>query len=181
MINLIPPSARRAVTQEYWMRVSVVGMLLVSTVLMVMIALCIPAYLLLTSQLAAYQSQLDSAQVVEDDYKKLQQSIKDANQLAAHLSTFTNVDSLTDLTRILDEIAGVGVDLQYFELARTTSLEPVQTISISGVADSRGDLAALSENIAAHPRFKEAVIPIEALAKDRDISFSLEVIVAPIQ
>jgi len=55
MINLIPPAARRAVTIEYWTRVVIIWLCLFLLAVIIIAVLQLPSYVLIKSQLRAYE------------------------------------------------------------------------------------------------------------------------------
>lgn len=177
MINLLPPTAKRAVVREYWMRVVVVWVLLLSFGMAIVAALQVPSYVLLSSQLTAYQSEYSNAQAKKNDYEAAEGEVTAINTLAQHVSAVAFESSATAIIDELDMLSGPTVALQGFDVVQEKGV--VKEIMISGIADDRSSLATFSDRVAASDHFIEANVPISNLARDKDITFQIEVIPAP--
>lgn len=176
MINLIPPDARRAVVREYWLRVVVVVFMLLSAAFLLVGSLNIPSYVLIDSQLVAYEQEYTEAQQKKEAFEDEEKAIKEANQLAKHLGMFSETPTFSELIAELDALAGTGVVISQFSAAKTK--KEITSITISGTAYRRSDLTSFSDRVEAHPLFMQAEVPLSNLAKDSDIFFQISVVPA---
>lgn len=174
MINLIPTAARKIVTREYWMRVSIVWILLASGVVALVTVLQFPSYILLSSQLAAYSSQYQSAQLEQSDYKTSSLVVRDTNELARHLIPHEEHPTFSERIAAIDALAGQKISITRFAISRNE--KDGENIRVSGVAQTRSALTEFSANLTADAAFDEAKVPISNLAKDRNINFEIDVV-----
>lgn len=174
MANLIPPDAKNAIVHEYWFRVAIVWAYIIAAALIVVAILRLPALVFIDMQLDAYSGAYSSAQEKVDTVEESRVVIQDANQLAALLANNATSTSPITIFSELESIAGNGVTITGFQL--TKDAEHVTEISVSGIASTRSTLANFSSGIEEHSYFKEAVLPISNLAKEKDITFNIEVV-----
>lgn len=173
MANLLPPSAKKAVVTEYWIRVATLWLILAALGLAVVLVLRFPTYVLVQSQLHAFSREYTEAQGRSQVYEDARAAILDGNTLVALLLDDASTTTLSDTIALLDTIAGRDVLLNRIELAQSDGA--ITAISVSGIASTRRALADFSKNVREHPQFEDAELPISNLAKDKDISFSITV------
>ncbi|MDC1205361.1 hypothetical protein N8083_00745 [Candidatus Pacebacteria bacterium] len=174
MANLIPPDAKHAIIVEYWTRVVTVWFVLIGCALIVVAILKLPTFVLVNTQLNAFKGAYNDARVKEDTFLEVQKTLIEANELSNLLSGYEGAIELTNLLGVLDTIAGTEVSISDFKFEKTETA--LTKITIVGFANTRIALADFSKNIEAHVLFSEAALPISSLAKDKDISFSLEIV-----
>ncbi len=174
MANLIPPSAKKQVCVEYWVRVVSVWLFLVGTGLLVVAALNLPVYILIQSQLGTYTDKFNEANNQNSAFEKIESEIVESNEIAELLSGDRQTVSFVGLLKEFDVLASDAIDVTSFSFARDGTI--IGTIHISGKAADRQSLVAFSEAIENHTLFESAEIPLSNLAKDRDIPFTITVI-----
>lgn len=172
MANLIPPDAKKDIILEYWFRVATIWLLLVGFGLCMVIILKIPTLVLIEAQLRTFSGVYDAAQDKKETFEASETILKDANDISTILSRYDPGIAFSEIISILDEIAG-GVAVNSIRLVREEST--IKKIEISGIANTRSDLANFSRDIEAHELFEEAELPISNLAKDKDIGFSIDI------
>lgn len=177
MINLIPPIAKKKIVQEYWLRFAVIMMIFSSIAIGVLLVLQAPSYILLSSQLRAYESQFQAAQLQQADLQTTEKTVKATNALAQHVSTPSLAANFSEVFSALETIASNEIRIVQFSSTRSTS--SISDITLRGVATTRTALADFSNKVVEHPLFLEANVPISNLAKDRDIDFEIKVKPAP--
>lgn len=175
MINLIPPHARKQVKFEYWVRVVSVWVLLIATALLIVGFLLVPSYVLIQSQLAASERQYQEAVAGGASYAELEEEVAIANKNAAKLLSGGSTLLFTSILDELELVTDDTITLTSIDLKRTES-NTVESMSVRGVADSRIDLVAYRDAIEAHNFFTSAELPIENLAKDKDVPFNITVV-----
>jgi len=175
MINLIPPHARQQVKFEYWIRVVSVWVLLVATALFIVGFLLVPSYVLIQSQLAASSVQYEEAVAGGASYAELEAAVTTANKNAAKLLSGGGSLLFTSILDELELVTDASISLTSIDIKRTES-NTIESMSVRGVADSRIDLVAYRDAIEAHNFFTSAELPIENLAKDKDVPFNITVV-----
>ncbi len=174
MINLIPPSAKKQVRKEYWVRVFSVWMMLVASSFVIVAFLHMPTYVLIKSQLAVFANEFTEASVQNEAFKEAEATVVQSNQIATLLASDEKVTLFTTLIEVLETLAGSKVTINSFIFQRDNNT--ISPITISGQAYSRQSLVAFSEAIKTNKLFESAEIPLSNLAKDRDIPFTISVI-----
>jgi Tfp pilus assembly protein PilN len=177
MANLIPPDAKKALIIEYWTRVITVWFILIGFGFVVSIALKFPTFVLLQDQLKVYSGQYHNAKETEADFESADNKIEEANKLSAILAGSVDSDSATALTEVLETIAGEEILIKSFKYKFADG--QVNTITVSGIAETRLALANFRDNLEDDPLFSEANLPISNLAKDVDIAFNIDITLAP--
>lgn len=180
MINLIPPAAKRAMKREYWMRVGVVWLMLLTAVIMVAAALTTPAFVLVSTQLQAYESQMQTAEAAADEQQRLVEEVKLSNQQAQVAYTIGSVQHIIPYLSRVTELSGSSIELQQVS-AKRNEARVVETIEVAGTAATRQSLTAFSQALEFDPLFDEAKVPLSNLAEQEDISFMLSISVTEVK
>ena len=176
MINLIPPHARKQVRIEYWVRVISVWVLLVTSAFVIIGLLLIPSLVLVRSQLQVYDGAYQTASDQNDVYKSLEKEVRDANNIAQQLMSTEGTPLFTELIEDVENIAKGKVTIQSISFQRNEQ-GIVEKINIMGNSESRVLLVAFRNAIEQHDAFSSAELPLSNLAKDKDIPFSIEIVV----
>ncbi len=173
MINLIPPSAQKQVTHEYWLRVVSIWLFLLGTACLIVAIFNAPVYVLVQSQLSTFLQEFTLANNQSETFKSSEATIAKANDIAKLLTKSEQVTPFSEIIEELETEARIvgGVTINTFSLARKDGA--IAPIIISGVASTRSQLSQFKDTLEKNPRFESAVLPLASLAKDRDISFSI--------
>lgn len=174
MINLIPPKAKKIVIREYWSRVAAVWMLMLSFALLIMSLLSLPTYVLIRSLEDAMASQIDYAKAEEGSYKESERVIRDTNAFVNHLRGGEEDIAFSIFIEELDKISSENITLTQFGFARENG--ELKQISLTGHANTRVGLSNFRDELAAHELFASVDLPISNLAKDKDITFSMKLL-----
>ncbi len=173
MINLIPPIAKKRVIREYRFRVVSVWLILLSLVLLISSALVTPTLLLVNSLVEA--NELDLSEVREDQSanEEISKIIKTNNEIVKQVNNSQERVKFSELIYLLDDLAAEEVNLTQFTFQEVDG--KIDVISLIGFADTRGSLSDFREVLDKHESFSDIKLPISNLAKDRDITFSMQV------
>lgn len=174
MINLIPPIAKRNLIREYWLRVLVVWIVLAGIALFGGAALLLPPYVLITSQVAVYESTASAAEAQVEDFRSISSELVTASQLAQRL---VEADQLEPLHQYVTQFIALGdesITITNVRLSRSSESE-IQSINVSGRAADRQSLAAYRDRLLAESAVATVDLPLSNLASDRDIEFSLQI------
>lgn len=174
MINLIPPSARKAVFTEYWIRVMSMWMLLVGIACLVVAIFQSPAFLLVSLKLKASLDVVAEAKVQEEQFLAGQRAIENAHQLSALLLRTEETTSFVTITDKLNELSGPSIRLDGIDIIRGED-DMIETLDAMGVADTRAALNEYRNRIEADELFSEVFLPLSNLAKQEDILFKISI------
>lgn len=173
MINLIPPLAKKKIVTEYWVRVVSVWFIVLGIALFVVVLSLLPVYVLVTSQVKAYESSANEAVAKVAEYDFSASSLAQANVQSQMLMDLKKTKNFSELIDNFNSLQGDLITIDDFEFKRTgLKLDSVQ---LNGEAKSRKALAEFRDKLMALPEVKDVHLPIANLAKDKDIKFSLSV------
>lgn len=173
MINLIPPSARKKVLTEYWVRVSTIWLLIFGVACLIVSLILLPVYVLINSQINVYASSADEASSKIMEFDTLASTITAANAKAQKLFTLKQTKQFSEIISVLDDGHDEGISIVGMEFKRQGS--NINTLRLDGLATDRKSLASFRDNLMSLPNAKEVNLPIANLAKDKDIKFSITV------
>ncbi|MAZ29755.1 hypothetical protein CL655_00520 [bacterium] len=162
--------------REYWMRVAVVWLLLLGGLVVVAAVLTAPSFVLVESQLRAYESQIQTAAAVASEQRALTEEVTRANQLADTVYSVGTIPKVYPYLNRIAELQGEAVMLTRFSVTRVETA--VASINVAGVAATRQSLTNFSDAVVADPLFTAADVPLSNLANNEDIAFSISIVVA---
>ena len=173
MTNLLPPTAKKQIVLQYWIRVFSVWVILWSVCLMISAALLWPTYILIVGSSAAYANSVDDASERTAQYEAISQALSQATNQA---QTIIVTDRQTKLSAIFTDIentSGQGVVLSGVTVKRGASaIDPVQ---VQGEASNRQSLAEFKNRLETISYVESVDLPIENLAENQDIIFTISV------
>lgn len=173
MINLIPPSAKKSITLEYWLRVISMWSVIWSIALLLGISIMIPAYVLITLQVSAFSESAASASQKLATLKDVSKELEQASEGARVLIDGMRFVKVSDYEALFRDLENDDVRLTQIGIDRTKDgLAPAR---LAGQAASRQALASFRDALLAQPEVASVDLPISNLAKDKDIQFSLTV------
>jgi len=174
MINLIPPIARKSIVIEYWVRVISVWFFILAAVATVAIFLALPVYVLLSTQVNVYEQSAAEATQRVNEYDLSAGALVRANVMAQKIYELEEVEKFSTTITDIEALQGSDIVIEGFNFTRTENkLAPVE---VSGTAATRQALADFREALLTQKNVSDVVLPISNLAKDRDIEFSLSVV-----
>lgn len=174
MTNLLPPAAKKQIAFEYWTRVLCAWVALWSVCMLVGVILLWPTYVLLTGNNAVYAESASEATERVGEFESMSKTLTASSKQA---ETIVGLSKQEPLTLILDDVWEVveahRVEISGVQISREKDV--LQPFSISGQADDRQALAQFRDALEALPFVSSVNLPIENLAQNQDISFSLVV------
>lgn len=171
MRNLLTPSYKHKLRQEYLLRLTAVAGWMLTIAMVIGVLALLPAYVL-------SQTRLNS---LEDQYEVLQASV-------ASLTSDASAAPLTQLKKKLEVLAEEKRDERLTEAllsvlthrtegVRLTSFNYHKTdtasLTLRGVAASREVLLAFERALESDGRFEAVELPVSNLAQEQDIDFEL--------
>ncbi len=173
MINLIPQTAKKRITREYWLRVVSVWILILTGVAFIVAVLLIPVYILINSKADIYTNSASAASLEIESYELSSSALIKASQQAQKIATLDEAVRFTDLITLISSLKNPSIIIDNFSFNLTeTGLAP---IVINGEAKTRQSLADFRTALLNHEDIAEAELPISSLALDRDINFTVTI------
>lgn len=177
MINLIPPSAKKSIVIEYWLRVFSVWGFIWAISLAIGIALLLPVYVLINLQVSNLTDSAASASQKLASYQDVTKDLNIANQQARSIVDTRRFKTLSTYNEQFKALETGQVQLTSINITR--GKDGVAPISLAGNAQNREALANFRDQIKAIPEVAAVDLPISNLAKDRDIQFTMSVTIKP--
>lgn len=159
---------------EYWIRVVSVWFSLLAVAALILAVLNVPVYILIQNQLQTYSSLYEDASAQNTSFEQIESEIVLANNTAVLLATAQKVDPIVKYLELVDANTNENVTLNSYKLLRTGNV--IGDIVISGVAADRESLVDFSSSLEDIEDFVSAEIPLSNLAKDRNIPFTINVV-----
>jgi len=134
-------------------------------------AILFPSYILVSSQVDAYEESADLALQKVADYESASVALVQASQQAREIVRQADVVSVSSYVDLFTSLQGADILIEQLSLSQDDdTLLPVR---MSGTAVDRQALASFRDRLLAHPLITEVDLPISNLASDKDILFSI--------
>jgi len=173
MTNLLPPTAKKQIVFEYWIRVFSVWVILWSVCLMISAALLWPTYILIVGSSAAYAGSVDDASERTAEYESISLSLSQATKQAETIISKERQTKLSAIFTDIEDASGQGVVLSGVTVNRNTS--EIDPVKVQGVATNRQSLAEFKNRLETISYVESVDLPIENLAENQDIIFTISV------
>jgi len=173
MINLIPPSAKRNLKFEYWVRVASVWLLIWSVVLIISAGLLFPAYVLIGSKINIFQESAAIASEKVNTYENVSKTLVQSSQQARFAIEELSLPSISGYIDLLKGIEGSDIRVDRALIRRDG--QGIAPVLLSGQAVDRQALAEYRDRLVLLDQVLEVDLPISNLTQDRDIDFNLTV------
>lgn len=173
LTNLLPEERVRALRQLYFLRLAVVGVLLLSVVAIAHGVFLLPSYLYLRDTVEERKAELAQLSTTLAGTQEQEVSARVAT-LARDATRLAELGTTPKASAAVAAVIGLpreGIRLIGFSFAD----EPGDgaKMTVSGVAASREDLRAYEQALSNAPYVAAADLPISAYAKERDIEFTI--------
>ena len=189
--NLLPTPRRRALRRNYFFRLGVVAVLLVTALTVVAGALLLPTYVFLAQSTRAKEARLASveAALTEGVEASLSARLSALSRDADALSALGRAPSASAVIRATLAVPRAGITLSSITYAPALSAAPkpgapaapktLATLALSGVAATRDALRNYQLALQAAHFARSADLPISAYAKDTNNIFIITVALSP--
>ncbi len=172
-VNLLPPEEKRKLRLRYLLSLATLFFVLVALAVAAGAALLVPSYLVAKNAEESATRNLDSIEKILGLKEKA-----GANASVLELSERVGIlGSYSYTPAVMPVLSAVGASLVKGASVRTVKIKETEngkgTVTISGVADTRAALLSFSNALKAERIFSGVSIPVEQLAHEADISFSL--------
>lgn len=173
MINLIPPTAKKEIIVEYWIRVVSVWLVLWAFALFAAVAISLPPYVLISSQVKEHEASAVEASQKVADYQNVSAALIEASQQAKIVIDEEKLPRFSEYVLMLQELQGEGIEINTVSLKReSTGIVP---IVVGGIAADRQALTSFRDRLLADDAVADVELPISNLARDKEIVFNLKV------
>lgn len=167
MTRIIPEEANKVLKKEYTLRFFSVLFFALFVVICLSLAFVSSTYLLLYLYEKAYVTNNSNA---KNETTQLYQQVTQKTEDLYLLSSKITVDkkmSAVDVAQKIFENRGEGITIQSIEMLSDSK------ITLRGVANTRDDILSFQNRMQQNPMFKDFSIPVESLARQKDVSFNL--------
>ena len=174
MINLIPQVAKDKIISEYWIRVVSVWLFIISLASIIISLLLLPVYVLVSAKVDAYSTSANegAGKVAEYDVSAL--ALTQVNTRAQMLLESGKTKQFSDLVATISVLQGSDITVTELDFHRS-GIVP-KSVQVNGKATTRQALASFRDSLIALPWVKDVNLPISNLAKDRDITFNISIV-----
>jgi len=171
MINLIPPSAKKRVVIEYWVRTISLWGFLGGSALLLMSTLFVPLNIYVTNQESYLATVLESNKIEQNNHQQNSAVLVQANKQAKFLLEDHREYALHVLLPILQGIADGKV------LLKSVSLNQAKTpvLMLGGTAITRQSLVDFRDELEGQSDFLIVDLPISNLIADSDVNFTIRI------
>jgi hypothetical protein len=174
MINLIPPTAKKRIVLEYWLRVLTVWLALCVVAALFGLLIMLPTYVLVRGQVDAYKGSAAEASAKIADYEGVAKSLVSASQNAKTVLDTIKTEQISTHLELFDRLE--SEDLVLTDVLVTRGVDGFEPISLKGTAINRQAIANFRDRLLSEPTVESVDFPISSLAKDRDIPFTMTVV-----
>ncbi len=177
MLHLLTEEHRQKVVSEYKKRVLVVSFLGLFFVSIVSLIFIMPTFFLSYSRYSDFKSKtqaLDSELSLKEDPSS-SENIKNITTSIDALRIFDNKKNVYSILENLIQERPIGIQIK--NIIFTPSGMETMAIDIAGRADTRKSLVSFDQNLKSNPMFAEVAVPLASFAKEKNIDFSMKLIV----
>ncbi len=180
LTNLLPLERQRTLSRDYFFRLSVVTIVLITILVVVAGLLLLPTHVFLTQSAATKQVHLSNVEsiLLSSNEAELSTRLAALARDVSVLSALGSAPSASGVLRFALAVPRPGVTLSDFTY--TPAKEKTQGIlEISGTAATRDALRSYQLALQNASFASAANLPVSAYAKDTGISFTITVTLAP--
>lgn len=173
LTNLLPEERIRALRQLYFLRLTVVSLIVLSGVAVVHGVMLLPSYLYLRNQVAEREASLArlTTTLAGSEEQEIGMRVAALAADSAHLARLSSVPKASAAVSAIIALPRQGIRLTGFSFA--PEAEGGATMAVSGVASTREALRRFEQKLAEEPYVTKADLPISAYAKENDIAFTI--------
>jgi hypothetical protein len=178
MLHLLTEEHKKKVLNEYRKRVVVVLCACILGAIVVSAIFIIPAYFMSYSrysEVTTMKKALDK-EIQENESESTAQSIKDITASLQALQMFEGKNSVLFLIKKVTAAKPRGVRVN--RISYLPGEAGSTAIDIAGTADTRQNLVNFSDKLKKDKSFTSVTVPLSSFAKERNIDFSMKIIVS---
>lgn len=177
MINLIPNQEKKEKVKDFYFRLAVVALFMLSAVVAVAIVAMLPAYLLSSVKKSSTEVRLagsvDPNGPEDTELQKLSQDLRSKLILVEHAET----DKYLVSAKVIREILlRKSPGMKITEISFEKSPDESKKASVRGTAGSREELLRFRQALEESLVFEKVDLPISSFVRGTDIQFTLTLI-----
>lgn len=178
--NFLPPARVRILRREYFFRLGVVGLVLVTVLSVVAGVLFFPTYVYVAASIQAKEAMLASSEASSSAMNEadLEVRLKALSKNIVMLTALGKKRTASAITSQVFAIPRAGIQISNSSYVRGTAEKP-DTFTITGSAATRDALRTYQLALQGAPFVRAANVPVSAYAKDTNIPFVITVTLAP--
>lgn len=177
MFNLLPENIKVSLKKEYSIRRFIIVMFFIAIVQITFLVFIFPTWMV-----SAYKEE-----VISEEYDKFNKISSDSNidpiadriqSINKKLGILNNVLQYPTLVPYVDTVLSnksSSIFIEQFSFSLKNSKEG--NLAVAGVAKTRESLVSFVDLLKEADTFKEVNLPISNLAKDKDIDFTIELVI----
>lgn len=179
--NLLPRERRSALRRGYFIRLGVVGALLITALTLVSAVLLVPTYLFLKRSADTKQTRLVNIETAlsASDEPSLAAHLTALSDNIATLATLANIPSASAVIRKALTIPHPDVTLSGFVYTPASTSGSNGMLAITGTAATRNALRTYQLALRASPLVLSVDLPVSAYAMDTNSAFTATLTLAP--
>lgn len=167
MTRLIPEEINKELKKEYQFRFFTLLSFALSIVILTSLAFVSSSYLLLYLYEKAYVTNNSNSNNESVLFREqLAKKVEELHTLSAKVQSFDSKNNLNNIEGLFTNDAN-GISIQALEMTDASQ------ITLRGIADTRENLLTFQNTMKQNPVFKDFSIPIESLARQKDVSFNV--------
>lgn len=178
MLHLLTEEHRQKVVREYRKRVLVVFFLGLLSVSLVSFVFILPTFFMSYGRYSDFQLKTKTLDVelVKNEGQSSSENIK---SVATSIDALRSFDSKKEIYPLVSGlIQGVVPGVQIKNIIFTPNDAESMIIDLAGKADTRRSLVAFDQKLKSSDLFSEIIIPLGSFAKEKNIDFSMKIIVS---
>lgn len=183
LTDLLPLDRQKKLRRWYFVRLSVVGVILMTLLVGSSAILLLPTYVFLSKSAVEKQARLTSlgSSLSPEKQKELSQRLSALTSKAKILTELTALPSVEITLQAILAVARPGITLSGFTYtpAKSTPKNTPRTLVITGASATRDALRAYQLALQEVPFVSTAVLPVSAYAQSSDIPFAITLTLTP--
>ena len=179
MFNLLPDNLKDKIKSEYRLRFWTVVLLLIIFLEVVLLVFIFPSWLTSFNKendLISEVNKVNKSQL-KNDTDPIIAEIRDLNLKLNIINTTLQYREVLPLAGTIISKKPRAIRITGFDYAGTGT--STADVVVRGISATREDLVSFVKTLKDTKTFKDAVLPVSNLAKDKNISFSINLTVAP--
>lgn len=172
MFNVLPNIFKKEIKSEYYFRRLIVIFIFIIFIQITFLVFIFPSWLSSFYQYKEVSAQMESQKstVVSQNANNILQTIKTTNQNLDIINSSFSYSKFLPLIKNIISYKTSAITLTEFTYNNSTATTTIP-MSVSGMASTREDLVSFVKKLQDSGAFFDVVSPISNLAKDKDISF----------
>jgi len=136
----------------------------------------LPAYVLISSQIAVYEDAANEASERVFQYENVSAALIKSSQQARLALDEAEKINFSDYITLFRNLEGDEIQINKINISK--GIDGIKPVLISGVAGGRQSLAIFRDKLLALDEVSEVDLPISNLAREREIPFTITIVMS---